>query len=741
MKRMSVSNVDQPQSAVVDAEPGTSHVRSTRPEDTQTGKTMTLQNPVGRSATAENAEPSALTRVLKRLKASPSARRRSISVPTEPGEIPVKSVPAPRRRPTGRQVIRDAVGRALLRDRSLRIDSPDDGDWPGPHPATHLLEPLLRDARLGDGQVIVVAATVERRKSLLLELNAVQIDDWSFTVGCFNPVDDYLCSERLELLRGIQARLVALPLETESVPDQGAARARRSRRNNTSPLARRLSEQPNLAFPTTGESDSLFDAASELMTGDGRLELLPASVSTRTRGWASVDLEECPGTECPRFQECPAQRDRRAALESTVIVTGYSGLLELADAARSGSASGLQHRVVVLLEAHAAVDEVRREQTWEVALELLRPIQLLLTICGAMEENRSLWRAALAFFAGLADLRRSARYHRRIAEPGTIDASGLVQCLETAASSLQIAGTGSTELEAMFKTASAQALKMAERLMSASRLSDNNRAVWLDLDATGQGVIVSEPVRVSLDVTGSARCVIAHSACATAYPPNPAWEALGVDGSWEDVTIRLKRSESPRVLLVVPESTPDTAEQSWAGVVASRFFEVLRLGGVHTEGRFASSQVVTLLQDSARRMMVSLPLTSRVTGDWTELTFDPATQETGEPTRFVADNRLKCLVVDRLPFAATNRAWIDKLRETDASVFEREVLPRAITAFRQALRSVLRSGARRVVVVVFDRRVLSRAYGQHFVECLPNPGLTRNLEDMAVFLRGKEARR
>jgi ATP-dependent DNA helicase DinG len=84
---------------------------------------------------------------------------------------------------------------------------------------------------------------------------------------------------------------------------------------------------------------------------------------------------------------------------------------------------------------------------------------------------------------------------------------------------------------------------------------------------------------------------------------------------------------------------------------------------------------------------------------------------------------LQLLVIDKLPFPSPDdpllSALARRLRMAGQSGFESHDLPIAIQALRQGVGRLIRSESDRGVVVVGDRRMLTRSYGPALLASLP----------------------
>ncbi len=85
----------------------------------------------------------------------------------------------------------------------------------------------------------------------------------------------------------------------------------------------------------------------------------------------------------------------------------------------------------------------------------------------------------------------------------------------------------------------------------------------------------------------------------------------------------------------------------------------------------------------------------------------------------VVGEALSCLVIVRLPFAVPTDPIFAARAESMEDPFNQYSVPDAILRFRQGFGRLIRSQTDRGVVVVLDRRIQSKSYGQLFVESLP----------------------
>ncbi len=97
---------------------------------------------------------------------------------------------------------------------------------------------------------------------------------------------------------------------------------------------------------------------------------------------------------------------------------------------------------------------------------------------------------------------------------------------------------------------------------------------------------------------------------------------------------------------------------------------------------------------------------------------------------------LSVLMIVKLPFAVPSDPIVAARAETFDNPFYQYTVPEAILDFRQGFGRLIRTASDRGVAVILDRRVLTKQYGQFFLESLPQctqrVGPLQNLPDAAV---------
>ncbi len=86
----------------------------------------------------------------------------------------------------------------------------------------------------------------------------------------------------------------------------------------------------------------------------------------------------------------------------------------------------------------------------------------------------------------------------------------------------------------------------------------------------------------------------------------------------------------------------------------------------------------------------------------------------------VPGEALSVLAITKLPFGVPTEPIIQARAETFDDPFNQYHLPEAILQFRQGFGRLIRSQTDRGVVIIFDKRVLSKTYGKQFLDSLPS---------------------
>ncbi|MBI4670857.1 MAG: DEAD/DEAH box helicase family protein [Chloroflexi bacterium] len=206
---------------------------------------------------------------------------------------------------------------------------------------------------------------------------------------------------------------------------------------------------------------------------------------------------------------------------------------------------------------------------------------------------------------------------------------------------------------------------------------------------------------------------------------------LGI-GDWaEHLQVGSPFDYAQAALLYVPNDIPEPGQQGYQKAIETGLEELLKA----TRGRalvlFTShSQLQSTYRALGRKLEEHdvLILAQGLDGSRRQVLDTFKTQERmalfGTKSFWegvdVVGEALSCLAMARLPFNVPSDPIFSARSETFDDPFAQYAVPEAILRFRQGFGRLIRSKTDRGVVVILDKRVLTKTYGRLFMEALPN---------------------
>ncbi len=109
----------------------------------------------------------------------------------------------------------------------------------------------------------------------------------------------------------------------------------------------------------------------------------------------------------------------------------------------------------------------------------------------------------------------------------------------------------------------------------------------------------------------------------------------------------------------------------------------------------------------------------------------------------VRGDALSCVIIDKLPFSSPGdpvlKARLNAIEQKGGNPFFQYQLPTAVIALRQGVGRLIRDVQDRGVLMVCDPRLLKRAYGQIFLDSLPDMRRTRDIAEVEAFFKKEQA--
>lgn len=519
--------------------------------------------------------------------------------------------------------------------------------------------------------------------------------------------------------------------------------------------------------------------------------------------WQRFSAQDADCLQRPNAQvkdgTCFLQRARKGAESAHIIVVNHA--LLLADLAAGGSALPSYDHLIVD-EAHNLEDVATRQFGSLVSQRLVadaldglhRPRQrdqreggvatLLRAIAGTgpYEASVSALTAAVAgasaaaapFFATLAALLPRPDDERVLVDPAlraqpgwavpeeawaTLD-TALGRCLEVAEAAVSVVSSSAPveepdALAGEIVSATRRVQALRERLEAMMSRHDPGSVVWLSRDRDGSASLNAAPLDVGPllweDLFSRKKTVVATSATlATGAGMDFAARRLGLE---DPATLQLgspfdyKRA----ALLCAVDDLPEPGQPGYDDAVAAAVAGLVRASDGRALVLFTShgalQRVASRVRPDLERDGIAV-LAQGVDGPPRQLTENlvaqPRSVILGTSSFWegvdIRGDALSLLVIARLPFAVPTDPIFRSRSELYEDPFREYSLPSAVLRFRQGFGRLIRDHEDRGAVVVLDRRIFARRYGEEFTSALPDCSrvkgpATRMIEDVADWLR------
>ncbi len=499
-------------------------------------------------------------------------------------------------------------------------------------------------------------------------------------------------------------------------------------------------------------------------TSDGSMQDIDFAINPDV--WRAIRAESglCSGAKCEHYGPCHFRRARRQMLKADILIVNHAMFFsDLAMKADDLAFLG-DYDMVVLDEAHTveqvAGDHFGRSVSWSMIRFLLRDLYNPKTDRGivtmvpggdAIDAVNRVETAAEAFFSELSAYRGpDIAGNGRISSPEVVPnlLTPALQKLSEALTQLR-SKTESDDHRLELLTCQQRAEEMASKLEALISQAQPDHAYWVNSRKGRKGrpsnvTLASAPIDVSpilrdLLFAQTASVVLTSATLATARG-----EAHGFDY----IRNRLGLDESDEVLLTSPFDFRRQAKlhietqlgnpNDLAGFTpaATRAVEYYVQ---KTNGRcfvlLTSYAMMDAMADEIESFCLENNYALLVQGRnlprgvmLDRFRKNPRTVLLGTASFWqgvdVSGDALQNVIIAKLPFAAPNdpiiEARIEAIRQGGGNPFVQYQLPEAIIRFKQGFGRLIRSTSDTGIVVVLDRRVMTKSYGKRFIAALPD---------------------
>jgi len=506
-------------------------------------------------------------------------------------------------------------------------------------------------------------------------------------------------------------------------------RMEQARRDGRLPSRESITELEAIRLwaPTSVDGDL---SISSVMAEDS--ELWPMVTST---------AENCLGSECPDFEACFVARARREAQDADVVVVNHHLLFADMAIKHSGFGEVLPGASVFIVdEAHQAPATASQFFSSSVSTRQISDL------C------RDLLAEAAETSGGIAVVRDEVAHCRQIIkefqlacfdnleERGTWDDMLNRSAVRDALQSLDAAVGGLKPVAEGLRGASRGMDACLQRLAEIQAHFDHldkpvpaTEVRWFE--RRGQGVSIHT---TPLDISN-----LFSSFCEQL---NAAWvftsATLSVNGGFEHFVRQLGLQDADTLnldspfdyknhaLLWLPEELPEPREPTFVPELLKQVRPVLKASKGRAFMLFTSHRA---LKQAAELLAGTIDHPLFVQGEMPRSMLLEAFRKSGDGILLgsasfwggvdVMGGALSLVIIDKLPFAPPNDpvmvARSNQLRQHGGNPFMELFLPQAVIALKQGAGRLIRDVNDRGVLVICDRRLITKAYGSVFLESLP----------------------
>lgn len=471
--------------------------------------------------------------------------------------------------------------------------------------------------------------------------------------------------------------------------------------------------------------------------------------------WVTSTTDNCLGGRCEHYERCHVVKARQKALQADIVVVnhhlffadlavkeeGFGELLpgaetvifdeahQLPDVASNFFGSVVSANQFNALSRDVTTEELREQSLVKgltVAADKLQTSAADFRLAFGVKTGRGVWRdikSKKAIVESLTGLAEQLTTLRSLLEPAATHGSGLANCYR-------------------------RCTELLERLAAFHQEESGPDFVsWYETTKRGF-VLRLTPV----DVSTQFQAHMQSQQCAWVF--TSATLAIGDDlGHYcrqlglEDVITR--RWESPfdfqsNALLYIPEELPEPNHPDFINRFMDCAVPVLEASNGHAFVLVTSYRALNILAEQLPGR-IDFPLL--VQGQSPRAQLLQQFRETPNAVLLgtgsfwegvdVQGEHLSCVIIDKLPFAAPDdpvvKARARAIEAKGGNAFMGFHVPNAVVSLKQGAGRLIRSETDRGVLMIGDRRLVSKGYGRVFIRSLPPMRRVSQLEEVEQF--------
>ncbi len=465
----------------------------------------------------------------------------------------------------------------------------------------------------------------------------------------------------------------------------------------------------------------------------------------------SITSDECKGKDCASYNECFVKEAKLKAEKANIFVTNYHMLF--ADLkVRMGSDNFVSvlpyFDYLICDEAHKAADIARDFFGFKLSEASIRFAGGALNRIKEHDLYETLQIQAAKTFFDVRKFYDSREYKTRFKKtPNNIKWKPFYNSLKDASRLIKdaIDSAPSKDEKASFRRALSSTDRMAKNLQEIMLLENNNMVYFIELLSNGAPILKGKPVFVDKVLSEhlfetNVSTILTSATLSVNGQFNHIKKDLGILS--KDLIVSSPFNHNEQTLLVIPKTMPQPSNSAYSKAVADTVVENVKLAKGRTLALFTSYKNLNeahnallkantgyniLRQGDVPRMM----LLKQFKEDINSVLLGTESFWTGVD---VPGESLSCVIIDRLPFPTPDDPVLDAITSMDRNWFMNYSIPRAIIAFKQGFGRLIRKVDDRGVVVILDRRLIVKSYGNLFFRSLPQTKKSQHLDSVNKFL-------
>ncbi len=464
--------------------------------------------------------------------------------------------------------------------------------------------------------------------------------------------------------------------------------------------------------------------------------------------------DNCLGQNCPQWHDCFLVKARRKAFEAEVLVInhhlffadlvlkgeGFGELLPGADAFIIDEAHQLPEIASQFLGLSLSSRQLD-DLTKDILLEQSRDAPDFIDL---VKYVRQLEEAVVAFRYALGEDSYRAPW-LKVTERQSVGSAtaAVLAALQTLQEPLQAAAIRGKGLENCYR----RCQDVLERFAALTKPASEETVHWLETRPRGF-TLNSTPLNVATHFRSRMQhypgaWIFTSATLAVQEHFDHFSERLGLD-VFSTLKLESPFDFSSHALLYLPKKLPEPASPDYVRALVAAAIPVLQASQARAFLLFTSYRA---LREATQYLTGRLDYPLLVQGSLPQHELLHQFQTLGNAVLLgtasfwegvdVRGSALSCVIIDKLPFAAPSdpvlQGRISNMRRSGIDPFMTHQVPQAVLTLKQGVGRLIRDVNDRGVLMLCDPRLLSKTYGQVFLDSLPPMPRTRELQQVEDF--------